>query len=126
MGKKLEEIDGHFIWVLHKLLDDPELIFAVACALVKRDRITRHALVNPATPIVARHIRDTWNGRTILASRGLLVKRDVAASACVTVRIRYIMWEERTPAYNSRDHSGCQHTHKHRGSCDRNWWFHRP
>jgi hypothetical protein len=68
IGKKLEEIHGHFIWVFDKLLDDPELVFAVASALVEGQSVARHTLVDPTSPVVARYVCDARNSRAILAS----------------------------------------------------------
>jgi len=78
IGKKSEEVHGHFIWVFDELLDDPELVFAVAYALVEGDGVAGHALVDPTNAIKARYIRDAWNRRTVLASWRVFVKRNVA------------------------------------------------
>lgn len=78
--KKSDEINSHLVRVLDKILDDLELFLAAACALVGRDGITRHAFVDPAGTIVASYIGNAWDRRAILASRGVFVKRDVAAS----------------------------------------------
>jgi len=78
--KKLNEINSHLISVLGELLDNLELGLAVACALVGREGITRHALVDLAGTIVASYISNARDRRAISASRRALVKRDVAAS----------------------------------------------
>jgi len=66
--------------VLDELLDNPELVLTVACSLAGGDGIARHALVDSTSTIVARYISNSWDGSAILASWGIFVKRDVAAS----------------------------------------------
>jgi len=66
--------------VLDEVLDNPELVLTVACTLVEGDGIARHAVVDSAGTIVARYIGNSRDRSTILASWGIFVKRDVAAS----------------------------------------------
>jgi len=84
--KKSDEINGHLVWVLDELLDNPELVFTVTHTLVGGGGITRHALVDLASAIVARYIGNACNGRTIPAFRGFFVKRNVTTSTCGCAR----------------------------------------
>jgi len=84
--RKSNEINGHLVWILNEFLDNPEPIFTVTCAPVGGDGITRHALGDPASTVMARYIGNTWNRRTILAVRGVFVKRNVTTSTCGCAR----------------------------------------
>jgi len=84
--RKSKKIGSRLVRVLDELLDDPELLLAVACGLVIGDGITWHAVVDFASATVARNVGNPWDGRAILTPRRFAVERDVATTTILEVR----------------------------------------